>query len=283
MQNIGLVLEGGGLRGVYTSGVLNYFMKKDLYFPYVIGVSMGACNAVNYLAKQPERNKTVNIDYVKDPRYLSMRRWLLNGELFGMKFIFDTIPNSLNLFDYDTFYNNKAEFIIPVTDCISGETIYFSKNELGNRFMDILQASSSLPLISKPVVFNEKILMDGGISDSVPIKKSIIDGNIKNVLILTQPKEYRKKPEPMMNFVKFKYKNYNGLITALSKRHTTYNETMDYIEELNNQGKIFIIRPQKKLQAGRVERNKHKLYGIYDQGYSDAKDNFSSLIHFLNS
>ncbi|MGE5681513.1 MAG: patatin-like phospholipase family protein [Bacillota bacterium] len=283
IKNTGLVLEGGGMRGVYTSGVLQFFMEKELYFPYVIGVSMGACNAANYISRQPGRNRIVNINYVNDLRYLSFRRLFTQGELFGMDFIFNTIPNSLEPFDYDTFWNNKAKCITTVTDCKTGEALYFEKNEAGEDYMKILQASSSLPFISKAVKYKGRIIMDGGLSDSIPIKKSICDGNKKNVVILTQPKGYRKNPEPLSRFARFKYSELAGLCNALEHRHFHYNETIDFIESLDQKGEIFIIRPDEKLQAGRIDRNKSRLFAVYDQGYKDASDKFIKLAEFLKN
>jgi predicted patatin/cPLA2 family phospholipase len=174
-----LVLEGGGLRGIYTSGVLRFFMDEGIYFPYVIGVSMGACNAANYVSRQPERNRIVSTRYVNDARYLSYCRLFIRGELFGMKFIFDTLPRSLVPFDFPTFMENDVTCITVVTDCETGEALYYKKKELGEDFLKILQASNSLPFVAKPVHYNGLILMDGGLSDAIPIKKSINDGNEK--------------------------------------------------------------------------------------------------------
>ncbi len=281
LENTGLVLEGGGLRGVYSSGVLNYLMKKSIYFPYVIGVSMGACNAANYISKQVERNKIVNISFVNDSRYLSYLRLILKGELFGMDFIFNTIPNNLIPFDYETFYNNEQKCITTVSDCISGEPLYYEKNELGKDYLKVLQASSSLPFIAKPVKFRGKILMDGGLSDSIPIKKSIKDGNKKHVLILTQPKGYRKPKSNSSKYAKIKYFKYKGLIKCLQTRTNRYNKTMDYIDQLEERGEVFVIRPKLPLNIGRVERNKPKLYEAYDKGYNDMKILFENMVLYL--
>ncbi len=281
LANTGLVLEGGGLRGVYTSGVLHFFMDQGLWFPYVIGVSMGACNAANYISRQPKRNRIVNISFINEARYLSYRRLLTGGELFGMDFIFDTIPNSLELFDYNVFYNNPAKCITTVTNCISGEAEYFEKNELGADYMKLLRASSSLPFIAKPVKYRDAVYMDGGMSDSIPIRKSIADGNAKNVIILTQPVGYRKKPEPLAGLAKLRYPHLKGLQRALATRHNNYNETIELIEQSQKDGSVFVIQPKEKLIAGRVERDKDKLHVVYDQGYRDAKEHLLALRDFL--
>ncbi len=281
LKDSGLVLEGGGLRGVYTSGVLRLFMDKGLFFPYVIGVSMGACNAANYVSRQPERNRIVNIRYVNDSRYLSYRRLLMGGELFGMDFIFDTIPNSLVPFDYETFRGSDVKCATVVTDCVTGEALYFEKGELGEDYLPVLRASTCLPFVSKPIRFNGLILMDGGISDSVPIRKSISDGNTRHVLVLTRPKGYRKKSFPISGIARIRYPRFPGLCEALACRHTAYNKTMDLIDGMEREGEAFVIRPRSNLPAGRIERNKDKLYATYDQGYHDADRFYEGLCRYL--
>ena len=278
-----LILEGGGLRGVYTSGVLRLFADREIFLPYVIGVSMGACNAANYISHQPERNRIVCIRYVNDSRYISYSRQLFHGELFGMKFIFDTIPRSLVPFDFKTFMDNDAKCITVATDCETGEALYYEKKELGEDYLKVLQASNSLPFVAKPVHYHGLILMDGGLSDAVPIKKSIDDGNEKNVLILTRPKGYRKKRPHFLGLAALRYPRYKGLLNALARRHTRYNETMDFIDELEQQGKVFVIRPRIALNVGRAERNKDRLYEAYDQGYSDASACYSGLRSYLTN
>ncbi len=276
-----LILEGGGLRGIYTSGVLRFFMDQRIFIPYVIGVSMGACNAANYVSRQPERNRIVNTRFVNDSRYLSYLRLLTGGELFGMKFIFDTIPNSLVPFDYQTFKDSDVKCVSVVTDCKTGEPLYFEKSELGEDYLLMLRASTSLPFISKPVRCNGQFLMDGGLSDSVPIRKSISDGNRKNILILTQPKGYRKKRFKFNRIVRMRYPLFPGLCEALAHRYIRYNETMDFIDTLELQGEIFVIRPRSALTVGRAERNKTKLYSAYDQGYLDASKSYEGLCRYL--
>jgi len=276
-----LILEGGGLRGVYTSGVLRLFMDRGLFFPYVIGVSMGACNAANYVSDQPERNRIVNTRYVNDSRYLSYRRLLRGGDLFGMDFIFDTIPNVLVPFDYETFSKSKTRCITVVTDCTTGQPIYFEKDDLGDDYLLVLQASTCLPFIAKPVRYNGLVLMDGGISDSIPIRKSISDGNTRHVLILTRPQGYRKKPSPTGKLARIRYPRLPGLSETLARRHAAYNETTDLIDKMERKGSVFVIRPRSDLPAGRIERNKDKLYATYDRGYQDAAQAYDGLCRYL--
>jgi len=282
-ESAALILEGGGMRGVYTAGVLRFFMDQGLYLPYVLGVSMGACNGANYVARQPERNRIVNIRYVKDARFMSYRRLVFKGELFGMGFIFGAIPHTLVPFDFETFMGSDQRCIITAIDCVTGEAVYYEKETLGDDFLKVLQAGCSLPLIQKPVLYNGRILMDGGIAASVPIQKSVEDGNNRHVLVLTQPKGYRKRPSQATKLVRLRYRQYKGLCRAFETRHMRYNETMEMIDRHEVQGDIFVIRPSHPLTVGRTERNKDKLYAVYDQGYGDAGACYSDLRAYLNS
>lgn len=281
LSNTGLVLEGGGMRGVYTSGALQFLMEKNIYLPYVIGVSMGACNAANYVSRQPGRNRIVNIKYVNDKRYLSYRKLITRGELFQMGFIYNELPKILEPFDYKTFYENKIKCVLVATDCITGEALYYEKNDLGEDYMKVLQASSSLPFIAKPVRFRGRILMDGGMSDSIPIRRSMQDGNAKNIVILTQPEGYRKQPESAARLARLRYPRYKGLCAALAGRHANYNETAEYVEQLRKEGSVFVLRPKEDLNTSRVETNQAKLYEVYDIGYKDAEEHFEELMEFL--
>lgn len=283
LDKTALIVEGGGLRGVYAAGALRLFMERHLYVPYVIGVSSGACNSSNYISRQPERNRIVNIEYVKDSRYISFLRWLFKGELFGMHFLFDTLPNKLEPFDYDTFFKSKQRLLITVTDCMSGKALYFDHRTSPRGFLNILRASCSLPLASHPVRHEGMVLMDGGIADSVPINKSIVDGNQKHILILTQPKGYRKKPTSFARLVALRYRKFPGLCRAATNRHVMYNTTMDKIDDMEQNGEAFVIRPARKLIVGRFERNKDKLYKVYNLGYEDALKVWNQLCGYIES
>ena len=281
MEQKGLVLEGGGSRGVYTGGVIRYLMDNDIYIPYVIGVSAGACNASSYLSRQLERNKQTTIDYADHPEYLSLRNWWKNRQLFGMDFIFDTLPNQLVPFDFDVFNNAKEELVVGTTDCHTGDTIYYKKSERASDMLTILRASSSLPLVAPVVKYDNRILMDGGITDPIPIKQSVKDGNKKNVVILTQNRGYVKQPQSFIWYIKRKYGEYSGLINAIERRHHIYNETISYLLDEEKKGNVFIIAPTEKLEVGRMERNKDKLNYLYNQGYQDTSRLSESLREFL--
>lgn len=244
---------------------------------------MGACNAANYVSCQPERNRIVNIRYVNDSRFISYVRLLLKGELFGMKFIFDAIPHSLVPFDFKTFIESEQICMTTVTDCHTGKPRYFEKKELGRDYLKILQASVSLPFVAKPVHYQGRFLMDGGISDSVPIHKSMTDGNTKNVVVLTQARHYRKKYSPITKLSYLRYSRFPELCKALERRYAEYNDTMDHISRLEKQNKLFIIQPTSRMNVSRTERNKTNLYAAYDQGYDDASESYADLCLFLDS
>ena len=281
MKNVGLVLEGGGMRGLYTCGVLEYFMEKDLYFNYVIGVSAGACNAVSYISKQPGRNEKVIIGYVKDWRYMSLRSFILSKSYFGMDFIFDEIPNQHVYFDFETFYKAPCDFLIGATNCKTGKPVYFGKEDLGDKFQ-ALRASASLPMISPIVKYKGYELLDGGISDSIPIRKSIQDGNTRNIIVLTRNRGYRKSPGKFTGFLKRTYRNYPLLLETMMNRYKNYNETLDYIEQLEQENKAVVIRPSRELEVGRLEKDPKKLYELLRNGYADADKSYEKIMEFVS-
>ena len=283
IDQVGLVLEGGGMRGVYTAGILEYFLERDLFFPYVIGVSAGACNAASYLSKQKGRNKIVTIEYASDPRYISWKNYFKNRQFFGMDFIFDEIPNKHVPYHYDVFYNSPSEFVVGTTDCLTGEPVYFKKQDYEKDLLTVLRASSSLPLIAPEIRFKDKILLDGGISDPIPIKKAQKDGFKKNIVILTRNEGYMKKPSKFQFLVDRKYPEYKGLQHSLRKRYQIYNDTVAYLENEEKDGNALIIRPTQPLKVGRMERNPERLKDLYYQGYEDAKNSMPSILNYINA
>ena len=279
-----LILEGGGLRGNYTAGVLRLLMDRGYYFPYVIGVSIGACNGSNYVSRQAERNRIVNTRFVGDPRFMSYRRLLRSGELFGMRFIFDTLPNRLVPFDFATFHASSQRFIATATDCETGEAVYFEKHGLDDAaLLEVLRAGCSLPFLQRPVHFDGRILMDGGIADAVPLAKSMADGNTRHVLVLTRPAGYRKKPRRLVNLIRLRYPRYKGLARAFVSRARRYNRTMNVVDRLEAEGVVLVIRPSAALSAKRTESDVRKLEAIYARGYADAAGRFEALRAYLTA
>jgi predicted patatin/cPLA2 family phospholipase len=271
MIQTGLVLEGGGMRGLYTAGVLDFFLEKDMLFEYVIGVSAGASNAVSYISRQKGRNRIVNTTFIDDWRYMSLKSLVKEGSLFGMDFIFEEIPNHKVPFDYEAFFNSPIIFKVGVTDCITGKALYFDKGEMDKKFT-ILRASISLPFVSPIVHFRGYQLLDGGITDPIPIRQAITDGYQKNVVVLTRNQGYQKKPisTPQRLLLQKKYRDYPNLITAMLNRYQVYNKTLLYIDQLEQKGQVAVIRPSKKLTVDRFEKSGEKLNDLYKQGYDDA-------------
>ena len=282
MIKAGLVVEGGGMRGVYSSGVLDFFIEKDLFFENNYGVSAGACHLCSYLAKQYKRAFRVNVDYLNDKRYCSVHSLLKTGNLFGAEMLYDIIPNELDLFDYDTYNKNESNFYVVITDINTGKPEYV---KIGDLKKDIIyvRASSSLPLLAQNVKINDKEYLDGGISDSIPIKKSIADGNKKNVVILTRDSTYRKGKNSLMPIIKLKYKKYPNFVKSMADRYIVYNEILDFIKELEDNGDVFVIRPKKPVNIGRTEKNREKLEALYNDGYNDAKDCYEELLKYLGN
>lgn len=282
MQDVALVLEGGGMRGLYTAGVLDYFMAEDFYLPYVIGVSAGACHASSYFSKQPKRSKRVNIDYVNDSRYLSYKNLLKGQSLFGMDFMFDTIPRQLEPFDFETFFAYEGRYIVGTTDCQTGEPRYFDRSDCDSNddILQIVRASSSLPFISPIVEFKDYELLDGGLVDPIPIKKSIADGNQKNIVVLTRPPGYRKTPFKGKWLAKLFYRKHPQVVEALLNRYQVYNQTLEYIKELEAAGDVFLIQPDDSLDVDRIERDQSKLEDLYWQGYETAQEEFDNLMQW---
>ncbi|WP_018662249.1 patatin-like phospholipase family protein [Heyndrickxia acidiproducens] len=279
----GLVLEGGGMRGVYTAGVLESFLEHDIEFPYVIGVSAGACNAASFLSKQKGRNRKVNIDFIHEDRYLSWKNYIRNRELFGMDYVFDEIPKKIVPFDFQTFFENPAEFVIGTTDCRTGEPVYFSRKDYQDHLLQVIRASSSLPFVAPIVEIDGRPLLDGGMSDPIPIKKALQDGFSRNVVISTRNRGYRKKPSKLPAFLKKKYRNYPGVYKAIQARAHVYNETMEFVEKEEQAGRVFFICPKEPLKVKRVEKSAARLTDLYEQGKRDGGRIAAKLIEWAGS
>ncbi|AYC28469.1 patatin-like phospholipase family protein [Paenisporosarcina cavernae] len=283
MFDSGLILEGGGMRGVYTAGVLEFFMEKECYFPYVIGVSAGACQGASYLSRQKGRNRSVTIDYLSHPDYISLKNLFFKKELFGMDLIFDHIPNNLVPFDFETFNVGKERFVIGTTDCYTGQAVYHDKNAESAEMLSIIRASSSLPFMAKPVEIAGQTLMDGGIADPIPLYKAKLDGVEKPVIVLTKQKGYRKKKSFLSKAYKLFYKEFPGLTNALETRWHRYNELLDTIERLEDEGKVFVIRPSNDFGVSRAERDITKLENFHQQGYEDARAVYEEMTMWLGA
>ena len=263
----GLVLEGGGMRGVFTSGVLDAFMKHDLYFPYVVAVSAGACNGMSYVSRQPRRARISNIDYLARYKYIGIRHLVTQGCIFDRELLYDKFPNQLLPFDFDEYFKHAKGFEMVTTNCLTGKAMYLSETSDRQRSLDIVRASSSLPYVSKIVTVDSIPMLDGGIIDSIPINRAIETGHEHNVVILTRNKGWRDtgKDRKVPAFI---YKNYPRLRVALSHRHVVYNQQIDLIDRLEAEGKITCIRPMRPMEVGRIENDVEKLERLYEEGFA---------------
>ncbi len=283
MKNISLVLEGGGLRGVYTSAILDYFVEKDIEFEYVVGVSAGAIMAASYFSKQLERNLRINTKYLNDSRYMSFRNVLKEGAFFSKEFAYRKVPNELEKFDYDTFFSREFTYKVGAFDIELGKNQYFSMRDIreNEKFLDIFMASGSLPFLSKPVLIDNRKYLDGGIGESIPIYQAEKDGYEKHIIILTRNKGYRKKEKEDSFFIKNFYRKYPKVAKGLIERGKNYNESLDYIEKLEKEGKAFVIRPIEDMDVGRLERDPEKIKKLYKQGRKEVEEIIDDLIMFL--
>lgn len=282
MYQVGLVLEGGGMKGMYTAGVLDFFLDKGLDFSSVYGVSAGACHMCSYLSKQRGRALDVGIDYLDSKKYCSVESLLTTGDLFNVKTAYHLIPEYLNPYDYATFDRYEGRAYAVVTNIVTGKPEYLRIRDM-KKDIDAIRASASLPLVSRNVKIGGKLYLDGGIADAVPIQKSILDGNRKNVVILTKEEGYVRKPTSHLELIKLRYLKYPKVYELMAKRHIAYNKMLEYLAKQQENGQAFVIRPKKKSDVGRIEKDAEKLKALYEEGYRDAEGCFELLQNYLES
>lgn len=280
MFDAGLILEGGGMRGVYTAGVLDFFLNKELWFKSCYAVSAGAGHACSYLARQRGRAFSVNVDYLGDKRYMGVSSLLKTGDLFGADMLYRIIPEELYPIDYKAFAENESRLYAVVTNCETGQAEYIPIKDLKTDLIYV-RASASLPMVSRMVEAGGKKYLDGGVSDSIPIRKSITGGNKKNVLVLTRDGSYRKQPGGMTALIRAKYRKYPALVNQIEQRFLHYNETLDFIEQEQSRGRAFVIRPKKPVNIKRTEKDREKLRALYEEGFRDAEKAYGPLMEFL--
>ena len=269
MKKSCLVLQGGGMRGMYTSGVLDAFMDNGVYINNIYAVSAGCYNALSYLSRQKGRTFRVNTTYLNDKRYINMAKVLTNGNVFNVDFIFNEVNNELDPFDYDAFEKYCDEFYAVSTDCETGEAVYARVRDL-KEDADYVKASAALPLFTKLVKVDGKILTDGGVADGIPLRRAIEDGFTNNVVILTRPKGYVLGPTKFAKLYKWKYKKYPKLIETMEKRIELYDKSMELVDRLEEAGKIIVIRPEENLNISHLEKDIDKIRDIYNLGYRDG-------------
>ena len=278
-QHTGLVLEGGGMRGVFTAGVLDALMKNEVYFPYVVAVSAGALHGLSYMSRQPRRARWASIDMLKKYGYISLRSLVQNGSIFDPNILYERFPEEIIPFDYKTYEENPATFEMVTTNCKTGRAMYLSERYNHQRMTQIAKASSSLPFVSQITEVDGIPMLDGGIVDSIPIVRSMDTGHHENVVVLTRNRGYRSK-EPDVKTPKFLYKDYPRLRVALSRRTEEYNNQLDLIERMEDWGEIVVIRPVRPLEVGRITQDVVKLEHLYEEGFQLGERFCESLSNF---
>ncbi len=277
----GLVLEGGAMRGLFTAGVTDAMMEHGIEFDGIIGVSAGACFGCNYKSGQMGRALRYNTKYCNDPRYCSIRSLIKTGDMYGADFCYHELPEKLDVFDKDAFEKSPIEFYIVCTDIETGKPVYHKMDKCDYTELEWMRASASMPLVSRIVEIDGMMLLDGGVSDSVPLEYFQSIGYSKNVVVLTQPRGYLKKANSLMPLIRMKLKKYPKLVEAMDRRHIMYNETLEYIWEEEKKGNVLVLCPKENLPIKRVEHKAEKLTEVYNLGRCVFGDNLKKVKNFL--
>lgn len=275
-DNTALVLEGGGLRGVFTCGVLDCFMDKGIRFPFTVGVSAGACNGLSYMSGQRGRAKSSNIDLMDKHHYVGFKYLLTQGCIMDYKLLFEDFPEKIIPYDYEAYFANTDRFVMVTTNCLTGKAEYLEEKSDSKRVMDIVRASSSLPYVTKITYVDGVPMLDGGIADSIPVEYAKSQGYERMVVILTRNKGYRKN-EKQLPVPKVIYRKYPELRKTLASRNAQYNRTMEMIERLEEEGSLTVIRPVHPIEVDRMEKDTDKLRALYLEGYELAESFLASL------
>lgn len=275
-DNTALILEGGGLRGVFTCGVLDCFMDKGIRFPFTVGVSAGACNGLSYMSGQRGRAKSSNIDLMDKHHYVGFKYLLTQGCIMDYKLLFEDFPEKIIPYDYEAYFANTDRFVMVTTNCLTGKAEYLEEKSDSKRVMDIVRASSSLPYVTKITYVDGVPMLDGGIADSIPVEYAQSQGYERMVVILTRNKGYRKN-EKQLPVPKFIYRRYPELRKTLASRNAQYNRTMEMIERLEEEGLMTVIRPVHPIEVDRMEKDTDKLRSLYQEGYELAESLLATL------
>lgn len=277
----GLILEGGAMRGIYTAGVLDEFMKEGITFPGVIGVSAGAVHGCSYVAGQRGRSIRYYLRYCGDKRFMSAHSLITTGDIVGERFCYHDLPERLDPFDYEGFRRSGTDFYVVCTNVRTGKAEYILCRDM-RADIEYMRASASMPFVSRIVRAGGKKLLDGGVADSVPLQAFRRLGYEKNVIVLTRPAGYKKKPRRMTRrLAKVMYRRYPAFKRAILNRYKEYNSTVEEIERLEKAGEVFVIRPEEPLKLGRAEMNRGKIRAVYQIGVQDARRRMDELRAFL--
>lgn len=277
----GLVLEGGAMRGLFSAGVMDVLLENNIEFDGIVGVSAGAVFGCNYKSKQIGRTVRYNVKYIKDRRYCSLHSLITTGDMFGRDFCYRKIPFELDIFDNDTFTHNPTKFYVVTTDINTGKALYKRIDSADENGLEWMRASASMPLVSTVVKTDSKEMLDGGIADSIPLEFLLNKGFEKNLVILTQPKGYTKAKNRLIPLMKLTLKKYPKLIEAMKNRHIVYNSQVKFAENAEKEGTALIIRPEKSLPIGRLEKNPKTLQKVYEIGRETALENLQKIKEYL--
>ena len=279
-MKVGLVLEGGGMRGMYIAGVVDVFLDKNIKIDGIIGVSAGVLFGVNYCSKQKGRAIRYNKKYAGNKNYMSIYSLLTTGNIVNKDFAYYDVPLKHDIFDIEEYKKSKTKFYATVTNVNTGLAEYIKLDDVIKQ-MEVLRATGAMPFVSKIVEYNGEKYLDGALADSIPIDKCMEMGYDKIIVVLTKPMNYKKSKPPQI-FAKAFYKKYPKLVEAINTRYIQYNKTMEKIEQLEKEGKIFVFRPSRKVKMSRVEKDPKKLQEMYDLGISDATESIKKLNKFLS-
>ena len=281
MAKTGLVLEGGGMRGLFTAGILDVLMENNVTFDGVVGVSAGATFGCNFISHQIGRTLRYNMSQRKNPKYMGIRSLIKTGDYVGGEYAYHVLPTKLDVFDFEAFEKNPTEFHVVTTNVRTGEAIYHRIDKVDYTGMEWIRASASMPIISRPVAIGDYEMLDGGIADSIPLRYFDSEGFKRNIVILTQPKGFKKKLTKLMPVFKATMRKYPAIIEGMSKRHLMYNRELDYISQQQMAGKCLVICPSATLPIGRTSLNAKKMQHVYDMGRKAGEDNLEAIRKFI--
>lgn len=278
----GLVMEGGAMRGMFTAGVIDVFMENGITFDGAVGVSAGATFGCNLKSEQPGRAIRYNKKYAHDKRYCSIWSLIKTGDLYGADFCYNQLPNKLDIYDLETYRKNPMKFYVVASDCVTGKPVYKELETCDEKDLIWMRASASMPLASRIVEVDGYKLLDGGMTDSIPLKYMEEIGYSKNIVILTQPKEYQKKQASLLGLMKIALRKYPALFEAMKNRHVVYNEEKSYVFNRENSGDALVIYPENDLGISRTEKDVDELQRVYDEGRATALKHLEEIKTFLN-
>lgn len=279
-MKIGLVLEGGGMRGLYTAGVLDVMMEHQFMPDVVCGTSAGVTFGVNLLSQQKGRVLRYNCRYAGDRRYISLHSWLTTGNMINRDFAYDLLPHELDPFDEETFEQSKAAFYATITNMRTGQAEYVRITNTWQQ-MDVIRASASLPIICQPVEWQGEKYLDGGLVDNIPLDKCIELGCDKIMIVLTRPLDYVRN-DHIAGVCRLFYPRYKALLRAIEQRNDRYNARLQQIRRLEQEGKVFVLRPSENISVGRLEKDIARLQALHQLGVADATRLWNNLTHYLS-